>query len=119
MYDLETGKRTHTLEGHDDYVHKVVVDAGGGSLVASGGEDGQVLVWDPRVGREPRHRLFPHTHEELARPSIGKFVATLDLTGDDWLVSNKAKRMRWLRVVYNYSNAQLPHIHLYRFSSLF
>lgn len=24
VYDLETGKRTQTLEGHDDYVHDVV-----------------------------------------------------------------------------------------------
>lgn len=94
VYDIETGKRTHTLEGHEDYVHQVVVGAGGGSggpLVASSGEDGQVLVWDPRVGREPRHRLSPHTHSELARPSIGKFVATLDVTGD-WLVCGGGPR---------------------------
>lgn len=61
-----------------------------GDLVASGGEDGQVLVWDPRAGREPRHRLAPHTQAQLARPHLGRFVASLDLY-NDWLVSGLCK----------------------------
>ncbi|KAK3864259.1 hypothetical protein Pcinc_028363 [Petrolisthes cinctipes] len=88
VYDLETGKRTQTLEGHDDYVHDVVAS---GDLVASAGEDGQVLVWDPRAGREPRHRLAPHTHTQLARPHLGRFVASLDLY-NDWLVCGGGPR---------------------------
>ncbi|XP_069969430.1 THO complex subunit 6 homolog [Penaeus vannamei] len=82
VYDLETGKRSQTLEGHEDYVHDVVV---GGSLVASSGEDGSVLVWDPRAGREPRHRIVPHELEQLARPNLGRFISSLDLN-NDWLV---------------------------------
>lgn len=88
VYDLETGKRTQTLEGHDDYVHDVVTS---GNLVASGGEDGQVFVWDPRAGREPRHKLAPHTQDQLARPHLGRFIASLDLY-NDWLVCGGGPR---------------------------
>lgn len=56
-----------------------------GNLVASSGEDGQVFVWDPRTGREPRHKVAPHTHDQLARPHLGRFIASLDLY-NDWLV---------------------------------
>lgn len=88
VYDLETGKRTQTLEGHDDYVHDVVTS---GNLVASSGEDGQVFVWDPRSGREPRHKVAPHTHDQLARPHLGRFIASLDLD-NDWLVCGGGPR---------------------------
>lgn len=47
-------------------------------------------MWDPRAGREPRHRLAPHTQAQLARPHLGRFVASLDLY-NDWLVSGLHK----------------------------
>ncbi|KAG7156048.1 THO complex subunit 6-like [Homarus americanus] len=63
-----------------------------GNLVASSGEDGQVLVWDPRAGREPRHKLAPHTHDQLARPHLGRFISSLDLY-NDWLVCGGGPRV--------------------------
>ncbi|CAL4096801.1 unnamed protein product [Meganyctiphanes norvegica] len=81
-YDLESGKRTMSFEGHDDYVHDVVIS---GNTVASCGEDGAVLVWDGRTGRDPCHKLTPHTHDQLQRPNIGRFLTSLHLN-NDWLV---------------------------------
>ncbi|XP_076031572.1 THO complex subunit 6 [Oratosquilla oratoria] len=82
VYDIETGKRSHILEGHEDYIHDVVIS---GNLVTTSGEDGAVLVWDPRAGREPQHKLFPYTLPLLARPQLGKFIASVDLN-NEWLV---------------------------------
>lgn len=82
VYDIESGKRTMSYEGHDDYIHDVAIS---GNTVASCGEDGAVLVWDGRAGRDPRHKLTPHTNDQLARPSVGRFLASLHLN-NDWLV---------------------------------
>jgi len=82
VYDIESGKRTMSFEGHDDYVHDVVIS---GNMVASCGEDGAVLVWDGRAGQDPLHKITPHTHDQLKRPNIGRFLSSLHLN-NDWLV---------------------------------
>ncbi|KAL7633372.1 UNVERIFIED_CONTAM: hypothetical protein RMT77_016243 [Armadillidium vulgare] len=81
-FDLETGKETLSLSGHEDYVHDVVVS---GNQVYSAGEDGQVLVWDPRVGREPKIKLKPYTNEQIQRPQFGKYITSVDVE-NDWLI---------------------------------
>ncbi|MBA2227227.1 WD40 repeat domain-containing protein [Thermogemmata fonticola] len=50
-----------TLEGHKDWVRGVSV-SGDGGVVVSGGDDGQVLVWDGKSGKL-RHRLEGHKGE--------------------------------------------------------
>ncbi|XP_066986398.1 THO complex subunit 6 homolog [Macrobrachium rosenbergii] len=90
VYDLETGKRLQTLDGHDDYVHDVALGQSG-KLIASSAEDGGVFIWDPRSGREPRHKIFPHSHEQLARPTFGRFITSVDVD-NDWLVCGGGPR---------------------------
>lgn len=58
-----------------------------GNQVISAGEDGQVLLWDPRIGREPKVKLKPYLNEQVQRPNLGKFITSVDVE-NDWLVSD-------------------------------
>jgi len=78
-FDLETGKVTLKLEGHEDYVHDVAISE---NTIVTCGEDGNVFSWDPRVGSEPQLKLKPHDEEKLARPKCGKFVSSIDIESD-------------------------------------
>ena len=52
IWDPTTGTQTTTLTGHTDWVRAVVVFAGqdGRTLLATGGGDGTVRLWDPANG---------------------------------------------------------------------
>jgi len=90
VYDLSTRRLTDTLEGHTDYVHQVVAR---GSSVVTCGEDGAVLVWDPRSPTRPHTTLTPHAEASLARPHLGKYISCVDVAcGGEWVVCGGGPR---------------------------
>lgn len=49
IYDLETRRLDKVLSGHTQFVHCVAgADGSGGVSLISGGEDGDVKLWDTR-----------------------------------------------------------------------
>lgn len=61
VWDLEEGKVTQTLNGHQDSVRRVIKLKG--NLIASCGFDGKVIVWDFQ-GKGPL-RTFEQAHNNL------------------------------------------------------
>ena len=53
VWELETGRELHTLEGHTDKVQAVAVSADGRHVV-SGSDDKTMKVWELETGRELR-----------------------------------------------------------------
>ena len=51
VWDVHTGKRVSSLEGHNGTVNDAAFDATG-TRVATASSDGSVRVWDPTTGRE-------------------------------------------------------------------
>ena len=82
LVDLEAGAVVRVLSGHTSYTHSVAASPG---LVASGGEDGEVRLWDTRQWSSV-HSLAPGHNTELARPGLGRHVAAVSLSSD-WLVA--------------------------------
>ena len=82
LVDLEAGAVVRVLSGHTSYTHSVAASPG---LVASGGEDGEVRLWDTRQWSSV-HSLSPGHNTELARPGLGSHVAAVSLSSD-WLVA--------------------------------
>ncbi|KAB7502278.1 THO complex subunit 6-like protein [Armadillidium nasatum] len=81
-----------TISAHNDPIYSMasskefcITGATGVISVYSAGEDGQVLVWDPRVGREPKIKLKPYTNEQIQRPQFGKYITSVDVE-NDWLI---------------------------------
>jgi WD40 repeat protein len=64
VWDLETGKAVHTLEGHSAYVTDVSLTADGKRAV-SASSDGTLMVWDLEEGKALL-RLEGHSGEVLA-----------------------------------------------------
>jgi WD40 repeat protein len=56
IYDVQTGKRVRTLEGHTQWETYAIAFSPDGKLFASAGADKQILVWELATGKL-RHRL--------------------------------------------------------------
>lgn len=85
-FDIETRKILSFYEGHDDYIHSLCLSSSGQECV-SGSEDGSVRIWDTRKKGEAVHKIYPHKHESLNRPRLGKWISCVALdANDDWLV---------------------------------
>src|SRR5262245_2863486 len=56
IYDVQTGKRVQTLDGHTEWETYAVAFSPDGKLFASSGADKQVLVWERATGKL-QHRL--------------------------------------------------------------
>ena len=82
LVDLESGTVLRVLSGHSGHLHSVAASAG---LVASGGEEGEVRLWDSRQW-SPVHSLSPADLPDLARPKLGRHVAAVSLSSD-WLAA--------------------------------
>jgi WD40 repeat protein len=80
IYDPESGSLLKTLIGHEAYVTSITISTDG-ELIASGGLDGSVIVWDISTSN-PLFRLDAHTDaiEELTFSPDGKLLVT---TGAD------------------------------------
>jgi WD40 repeat protein len=74
VWDAATGECVHTLTGHGAPVNAVDVR---GALVAGGGDDGLVVVWDLT---EPLPRPLRESHR-LGRPSFG-VITDIKFTSD-------------------------------------
>lgn len=91
VWDLETGEKTLSLQGHTDYVHDLTMK---NSLCASASEDGSVKLWDLRDSNVAIHTMEPYKNEVCARPEYGKWLGCVTLdSGDDWLVCGGGPRL--------------------------
>ncbi|XP_053625625.1 THO complex subunit 6 [Plodia interpunctella] len=88
IFNLEDGKLVSTLEGHTDYIHSV---HGNNDQIVTAGEDGCVLLWDPRT-RRSHNKLEPHSNNKVSRPDVGKWIGSVAL-GDDWIVCGGGPRL--------------------------
>jgi len=83
LVDLETRVIVRAMSGHAGYIHSV--DTCGDSVIASGGEDGCVKLWDTSQ-QETVHSVRPAEDTDLARPGCGSHVSSVAVTGD-WLAA--------------------------------
>ena len=90
MWDLASGDKKQTLEGHTDYIHAVTLLQKDNQIV-SAGEDGLVKFWDPRCGDSSSAntgQIEPNKLEMARRSTVGAWVSCLDISpSEDWLVS--------------------------------
>jgi RNA polymerase sigma factor (sigma-70 family) len=56
IFDVQTGRRVRTLEGHKEWETYAIAFSPDGKLFASAGADKQILVWDLATGKL-RHRF--------------------------------------------------------------
>ena len=71
LCDVVSGTSTHTLRGHSSHVLTVAWSPRDDNVVASGGVDGRVHLWDIRNGRRPLVSLDQHN-------GLGARVASRD-----------------------------------------
>jgi WD40 repeat protein len=64
VWDLATGERLHTLEGHREWVRAVAV-TGDGAQALTASDDTTAIVWDLATG-ERQHTLVGHKEPILA-----------------------------------------------------
>lgn len=83
LVDLETRAIVRTMSGHVGYIHSV--DTCGVTVIASGGEEGCVKLWDT-AQQEAVHSMRPADDPDLGRPELGSHVSSVAVTGD-WLVA--------------------------------
>ena len=77
LMDVETRAMIHVFSGHTNYVHSVDTCD---NIVASGGEDGSVRLWDMKL-KESVHEMKPKDKSDLARPKLGGHVASVAVWG--------------------------------------
>ncbi|CAG0895413.1 unnamed protein product [Darwinula stevensoni] len=80
-FDLSSGTLKQSYAGHKEYVHCLSVRD---TQMASGSQDGDVLLWDVRENSW-HNSLHPHEKEGVNRSNLGKWIGCIDLM-DDWLV---------------------------------
>ena len=90
VWDLTSGDKKQTLEGHTDYIHAVTLLQKDNQIV-SAGEDGVVKFWDSRCGDSlsaNTGQIEPNKLEMARRSTVGAWVSCLDISpSEDWLVS--------------------------------
>jgi len=80
LLDVETRGMIHVFSGHTSYVHCVDTCD---NIIASGGEDGSVRLWDMKQ-KENIHEMKPKDNQDLSRPKLGGHVSSVAVSGD-WL----------------------------------
>lgn len=80
LVDVETRRVVRKLSGHSGYIHSVATSD---NVMVSGGEDGDVRVWDA-LQHNCVHTLRPCDNSELARPKLGQHVSSVAVS-NDWL----------------------------------
>jgi len=96
LWDMETGRLLHILEGHRGYVNAIAYSADGKYLV-SGGEDGTVRCWDAAQGKEIRV-IRGHTDTvtdvALSEDSRHLYSCSLDTSTRVWALESGQELMK-------------------------
>lgn len=82
--DTQTGEITHVLHGHNSTVKCVAWDVINPDLLATGGRDGAISLWDLRIGLAQPHNDF----------SVTKPVVTIHSAHEDISTKTKSKPRR-------------------------
>ena len=80
MWDPATGEKLRRLRGHKGIVNSVACTRGGREILVSGGDDGQVLLWDPE-DKYPLDSIrvgYPVTSVAFSDDGSQVFVAGVD-----------------------------------------
>ncbi|KAL8567252.1 hypothetical protein ACOMHN_023295 [Nucella lapillus] len=112
IWDIEAGQYLTAMEGHSDYIHKVLMKNDGQECV-SASEDGTVRMWDIRSSTETVHCLEPSKNELCSRPMMGKWLRCLALDPEEgWLVCGGGPKMSaWhLRTLSPTTIFDTPHV---------
>ncbi len=78
LWDSRSGRKLHTLEGHDEAIHNLVYSPDG-QRIASASSDHTVRLWDPVKGRLLMTIPFPEAAFNLAWSPDGRRIAVLVL----------------------------------------
>ena len=81
LLDLETRAVVRTYSGHSGFIHSV--DTSSDKILVSGGEEGEVRVWDLSQS-ECVHSMKPSDTSDLSRPKLGVHVSSVAVN-NDWL----------------------------------
>jgi WD40 repeat protein len=81
VWDLDSGTRLHSLQGHQESVNSVAVSPDGRHIV-SGSYDGTVAVWDLESGRCLASLTLDGPMASVAWQGVGRFVLAGDSGGN-------------------------------------
>jgi WD40 repeat protein len=83
IWDVETGKRLHTLTGHGPGEIRGLAYGPDADTLVSGGDDRKVIVWDLKAGK-PVH-TYPEQAQRVEGVAVGgggRLVATINAAGE-------------------------------------
>jgi WD40 repeat protein len=83
LWDPESGRLLHSLEGHKELVWAVAFSSDGKTLV-SGSIDKTIRFWDVRTGAEVRQIKHSEQIGKLALSPDGKLLASVDMIQEAW-----------------------------------
>jgi len=90
-YDLETSKLITKYNEHKHAVYQILLKNNDTELV-SASEDGEVKIWDLRA-KNSTVSIKPFENALCARPAIGKYITSIAVDDDNWLICGGGPRM--------------------------
>lgn len=94
--DVSTGTLVRDFSGHTDYIHSVTGASRATATdrrIFTGSEDGTVRFWDARDKRSAGGTLEPHREQRLARSELGRWIGTVSVNDDGWMLCGGGPRL--------------------------